>query len=39
MSTKELSRLEVMQRLVGKHMIQKEAAAVLGISIRQGKAQ
>ena len=37
MSTKELSRLEVMQRLEGKRMIQKEAADVLGISVRQVK--
>jgi transposase len=37
MSTKELSRLEVMQRLVEKRMIQKEAAEVLGISVRQVK--
>ncbi len=37
MSTKELSRLEVMQRLKDKRLIQKEAATVLGLSIRQIK--
>jgi transposase len=37
MSTKELSRLEVMQRLVEKRMSQKEAASVLGVSVRQVK--
>jgi transposase len=37
MSTKELSRLEVMQRLEEKRMIQKEAAEVLGVSVRQVK--
>lgn len=37
MSTKELSRLEVMQRLKDKRLIQKEAAAILGLSIRQVK--
>ena len=37
MSTKELSRLEVMQRLKGKRLIQKEAAKLLGLSIRQIK--
>jgi hypothetical protein len=37
MSTKELSRLEVMQRLKDKRLIQKEAATLLGLSIRQIK--
>jgi hypothetical protein len=37
MSTKELSRLEVMQRLKDKRLIQKEAAIILGLSIRQVK--
>jgi len=37
MSTKELSRLEVIQRLEEKRMIQKEAAEVLGVSVRQVK--
>ena len=37
MSTKELSRLEVMQRLIEKRMCQKEAASVLGVSIRHVK--
>ena len=37
MSTKELSRLEVMQRLKDKRLLQKEAAAILGLSIRQVK--
>jgi transposase len=37
MSTKELSRLEVMQRLKGKRLLQKEAANMLDISIRQIK--
>jgi transposase len=37
MSTKELSRLEVMQRLSEKRMLQKEAAEVLGVSVRQVK--
>ena len=37
MSTKELSRLEVMQRLKDKRLIQKEAAVMLGLSIRQIK--
>ena len=37
MSTKELSRLEVMQRLKDKRLIQKEAATILGLSIRQVK--
>jgi len=37
MSTKELSRLEVMQRLKEKRLIQKEAAQILGLSVRQIK--
>jgi transposase len=37
MSAKELSRLEVMQRLEEKRLKQKEAAEVLGISVRQVK--
>jgi transposase len=37
MSTKELSRLEVMQRLKDKRLIQKEAAVILGLSVRQVK--
>ena len=37
MSTKELSRLEVMQRMKAKRLIQKEAALLLGLSIRQIK--
>jgi transposase len=37
MSTKELSRLEVMQRLVEKRISQKEAGRVLGVSTRQVK--
>lgn len=37
MSTKELSRLEVMQKLVEKRMSQDEAAKVLGVSTRQVK--
>lgn len=37
MSTKELSRLEVMQRLKDKRLLQKEAAVILDISIRQVK--
>jgi hypothetical protein len=37
MSTKELSRLEVMQRLKDKRLIQKEAAKLLGLSTRQVK--
>ncbi len=37
MSTKELSRLEVMQKLAEKRMSQKEAASVLGVSIRHVK--
>ncbi len=37
MSTKELSRLEIMQRLSEKRLSQKEAANLLGLSIRQVK--
>lgn len=37
MSGKELTRLEVMQRLKGKRMTQAEAGRVLGISARQVK--
>ena len=37
MSTKELSRLEVMQRLSKKQMTQKEAGTILGLSVRQIK--
>jgi transposase len=37
MSAKELSRLEVMQRLEEKRLKQKEAAEMLGISVRQIK--
>jgi transposase len=37
MSNRELTRLEVMQRLKGKHLTQKEAAQLLGISTRQVK--
>jgi len=37
MSTKELSRLEVMQRLEEKRLKQKEAAELLGIGVRQVK--
>jgi transposase len=37
MSKKELTRLEVMQRLKDKRLTQKEAAQVLGISLRQVK--
>jgi transposase len=37
MSTKELSKLEVMQRLTEKRMSQKEAARVLGVSVRHVK--
>ena len=37
MSTKELSRLEIMQRLAEKRMSQREAAHVLGVSVRQVK--
>jgi len=37
MSTKELTRLEVMQRLKEKRLTQKEAAMMLGLSVRQVK--
>jgi transposase len=37
MSSKELSRLEVMQKLAEKRMRQKEAARILGLSVRQVK--
>jgi len=37
MSSKELSRLEVMQRLKDKRLVQKEAAILLGVSTRQVK--
>ena len=37
MSTKELSRLEIMQKLEEKRMRQKEAARILGLSVRQVK--
>ena len=37
MSTKELSRLEIMQRLAEKRMSQREAAQVLGVSVRHVK--
>jgi transposase len=37
MSTKEMSRLEVMQKLEEKRMGQKEASRILGISIRHIK--
>jgi transposase len=37
MSKKELSRLEIMQRLKDKRLTQKEAARMLGISTRQVK--
>jgi transposase len=37
MSTKELRRLEVMQKLEEKRMRQKEAARILGLSVRQVK--
>lgn len=37
MSAKELSRLEVMQRLSRKQMSQKEAGRLLGLSTRQIK--
>lgn len=37
MSTKELTRLEVLQRLKGKTLTQKEAGILLGISTRQVK--
>lgn len=37
MSTKEITRLEVMQRVKDKRLRQKEAAILLGLSIRQVK--
>jgi transposase len=37
MSNREITRLEVMQRLEDKHLTQKEAARMLGISTRQVK--
>ena len=37
MSKRELSRLEVMQRIKDKRLTQKEAAQLLGISTRQVK--
>jgi predicted DNA-binding protein (UPF0251 family) len=37
MSNAEIARLEVMQRLKDKRLIQKEAARMLGISLRQVK--
>ena len=37
MSTKELSRMEVMQKLEEKRIRQKEAARILGLSLRQVK--
>jgi len=37
MSTKELNRLEIMQKLKEKRMRQKEAARLLGLSVRQVK--
>lgn len=37
MSSKELTRLEVMQRLKDKRLVQKEAALQLGLSVRQVK--
>lgn len=37
MSTKELTRLEVMQRMKEKRLSQKEAANMLGLSVRQIK--
>ncbi|MEO7841791.1 MAG: ISNCY family transposase [Anaerolineales bacterium] len=37
MSEKELTRLEVMQRLKEKRLLQKEAAVLLGLSVRQVK--
>lgn len=37
MSTKELTRVEVMQRLKDKRLQQKEAAILLGLSVRQVK--
>ena len=37
MSTKEITRLEVMQRIKDKRLTQKEAARLLEISVRQVK--
>ena len=37
MSKQELTRLEIMQRLQDKHLTQKEAAQMLGLSVRQIK--
>jgi hypothetical protein len=37
MSTKEITRLAVMQRLKDKRLRQKEAAILLGLSVRQIK--
>ena len=37
MSTKELNRLEIIQKLGEKRMRQKEAAHILGLSVRQVK--
>jgi len=37
MSNKEITRLEIMQRLKGRSLHQKEAAQMLGISVRQVK--
>lgn len=37
MSTKEINRLEVMQKLEGKRLKQKEASVILGVSVRQIK--
>ena len=37
MSPKELTRLEVVQRLKDKRLLQKEAASLLGLSVRQVK--
>ena len=37
MSAKELSRLEIMQRLEQKRLRQQEAAQMLGIGVRQVK--
>jgi len=37
MSTKELSKLEVMQRLSSKRMSEKEASQILNLGIRQVK--
>ena len=37
MSNQEITRLEVMQRLKDKRLMQKEAARMMGISVRQMK--